>query len=272
MGALIMTMANLLAVEPIPDDVVKAYEVRQISYSRGPYEKEPFRYRLLKPAQVEPGKVYPLLLFLHGAGERGDDNVKQLMYLPTWIAAPELRQKYDCFVLVPQCRAKRWWTLPRALRADKDADPYDPEIADIGVAQAILSKTLSEEPIDAQRIYLTGISMGGYGSWALAAKHPTLFAAVVPICGGGRTEDAERLKDIPLWAFHGGADPVVPPDQSRQMIEAIQQAGGNPKYTEFEGVGHNSWTKAYRDEGTLEWMFQQRNSRTVAATDATAKP
>jgi predicted peptidase len=198
---------------------------------------------------------------MHGAGERGDDNIKQLMYLPTWIAAPELREKYDCFVLVPQCRAKRWWTIPRALRKDKDADPYDPETADIGVAEAMLNLTLSEEPIDRQRIYLTGISMGGYGSWAMAAKHPELFAAVVPICGGGSTSTAEQLKDVPLWVFHGGADPVVPPDQSRQMIEAIKQAGGNPKYTEFEGVGHDSWTPAYRESEALQWMFGQRNGK-----------
>jgi predicted peptidase len=257
MGALLMTIASLLAAEPVPDDVVQAYEDRQITYTGGPYQDEVFHYRLLKPAKLEPGKKYPLVLFMHGAGERGDDNVLQLMYLPTWLADAAMREKYNCFVLVPQCRAKRWWTIPRALRKDKDADPYDPATADIGVAEALLEKTLAEEPIDQQRIYLTGISMGGYGSWALAAKHPDRFAAVAPVCGGGSTSTAAQLKDIPLWVFHGGADPVVPPDQSRQMIEAIKQAGGNPQYTEFEGVGHDSWTPAYRESGLLEWMFEQ---------------
>ncbi len=253
-----MTLVSLVVADPVPEDVVKAYEDRQITYSGGPYAGEVFHYRLLKPAKVEPGKTYPLVLFMHGAGERGDDNVKQLMYLPTWLAEPEAREKYNCFVLVPQCRAKRWWTIPRALRKDKNADPLDPASADVGVADAILEKTLADEPIDKSRIYLTGISMGGYGSWALAAHHPDLFAAVVPVCGGGSTANAEVLKNIPLWVFHGGADPVVPPDQSRQMIEAIKAAGGNPKYTEFDGVGHDSWTPAYRDSEALKWMFEQQ--------------
>lgn len=258
-----MTLASLVAAEPVSEDVVKAYEDRTITYSGGPYTGEVFHYRLLKPAKIEAGKTYPLILFMHGAGERGDDNVKQLMYLPTWLAEPEARAKYDCFVLVPQCRSKRWWTIPRALRKDKDADPLDPASADVGVADAILQKTLSEEPIDKSRIYLTGISMGGYGSWALAAHHPDLFAAVVPVCGGGSTANAEILKNIPLWVFHGGADPVVPADQSRQMIEAIKQAGGKPKYTEFEGVGHDSWTPAYRESEALSWMFEQRKDGAV---------
>lgn len=256
-----MTVASLLAADPVSDDVLKAYEDCEITYSGGPYENEVFRYRLLKPAKLEAGKKYPLVLFMHGAGERGDDNVKQLMYLPTWLAEPEAREKYDCFVLVPQCRAKRWWSIPRALRKDKDANPLDPATADAGVAEAILDKTLAEQPIDGERIYLTGISMGGYGSWAMAAHHPERFAAVVPICGGGTTSTAARLKDLPIWVFHGGADPVVPPDQSRQMIEAIKQAGGNPKYTEFDGVGHDSWTPAYRDSEALTWMFEQKKGK-----------
>lgn len=259
MGALLMTLASLLAADPAPEDVIQAYEDRTIVYSGGPYADETFHYRLLKPAKIEPGKKYPLVLFMHGAGERGNDNIKQLTYLPTWLAEPALREKYDCFVLVPQCRAKRWWTIPRALRKDKDANPLDPATADVGVAEAILKKTLADEPIDQQRIYLTGISMGGYGSWALAAHHPKLFAAVAPVCGGGNVANAEQLKDIPLWVFHGGADGVVPPDQSRQMIEAIKKAGGSPRYTEFDGVGHDSWTPAYRETDVLKWMFEQVN-------------
>jgi predicted peptidase len=215
------------------------------------------RYRLLKPAKVEPGKKYPVVLFLHGAGERGDDNRKQLAYFPEWMTRAEWREKYPCYLVAPQCPSGKWWGGARR-PTDETAKANQPP-AEADVAFAALRALSTALPIDQQRIYLTGLSMGGYGSWSLAAQHPELFAAVVPICGGGIPTTAERLKDVPIWAIHGGADTVVPPQQSRDMIEAIKAAGGAPKYTELEGVGHDSWTAAYNDpQGPLPWMFEQK--------------
>src|SRR5207237_1227270 len=112
--------------------------------------------------------------------------------------------------------------------------------------------------IDRKRIYLTGLSMGGYGTWVLLARKPELFAAGVPICGGGHVEGAKKLAKIPIWAFHGDKDGAVPPERSREMIEAIEKAGGKPKYTEYGGVGHDSWTRTYRDPKMHEWLFAQK--------------
>jgi predicted peptidase len=129
------------------------------------------------------------------------------------------------------------------------------------IAVAILDEVLKTEPIDPDRVYLTGLSMGGYGTWDLAERMPKRFAAAVPICGGGDDTKANRLVGLPLWAWHGDADPAVPVERSRQMIAAIKTAGGNAKFTELPGVGHDSWTKAYTDpEGAIPWLFEQRRS------------
>jgi predicted peptidase len=216
-----------------------------------------FRYRLLRPATVEPGKQYPLVLFLHGAGERGNDNSSQLQYLPTWLAGAAWRQQFPCFVIAPQCRAEHRWSAFNW--SDKKSSPLAAEpTTDLAAAIAALEKVSASEPVDPDRVYLTGLSMGGYGSWELAARMPERFAAVSPICGGGDEAQAKKLTSLPIWCFHGGADQVVPVARSRAMIAAIEAAGGKPKYTEFPGVGHDSWTPAYRDSGLLEWLFAQR--------------
>jgi len=235
----------------------KLFEEKTHTYTGGPYENETFRYRLLRPEKIEPGKKYPLILFLHGAGERGEDNRRQLKYLPAWMAKAEQRKKFPCFVLAPQCRpGKQWVNRPWG---DKKSHPMDDRPShQMQVVIEVLKKTLKDEPVDFSRVYLTGLSMGGYGSWELAARHPEWFAAVVPICGGGDEKQAARLVKLPIWAFHGDADRAVPVERSRQMIEAIKKAGGKPKYTEYAGGGHNVWDRAYKQpDGVIRWMFEQ---------------
>jgi predicted peptidase len=217
-------------------------------------------YRLLKPATIEPGKKYPLVLFLHGAGERGDDNRKQLLYLPERMVLPALREQFPCFLLAPQCPAgKRWVEVP--WEAEQSTPMTDPT-PQIQAVMQVLRQRIESDQVDPQRVYLTGLSMGGYGVWDLAMRHPQWFAAVAPICAGGDESKAEQLARVSVWAFHGDADKVVQAVRSRRMIEAIRGAGGQPKYTELPAVGHNSWNHAYSDEsGLLDWMFSQRNPR-----------
>lgn len=223
-------------------------------------EPQPFRYRLLRPARPEPGRTYPVVLSLHGSGERGSDNARQLTYLPRLLAEPAQRERYPCLVVAPQCRTDhRWvevaWDDPQAA-----AQPEEPSV-DLAAAVAALDAVLAAEPADPDRVLLTGLSMGGYGTWDLAARAPGRFAAAMPICGGGDPATAPRLATLPIWAFHGADDRVVPPARSRTMVEAIRAAGGEPKYTEFAGVGHDAWTPAYRDPEVLDWFFAQRRRR-----------
>jgi predicted peptidase len=214
-----------------------------------------FRSQLLAPPAIEPGRRYPLVVFLHGAGERGRDNEKQLKYLPTWMTEPALRERHPCFLLAPQCREdERWVDISWA---DKKSTPQGPPTTDMLAVIAGLNAAIAAEPVDPGRIYLTGLSMGGYGSWDLAARQPERFAAILPICGGGDEATAPRLAKLPIWCFHGDADKVVPVERSRTMIAAVRAAGGDPKYSELPGVGHDSWTPAYRDPAVLDWLFAQ---------------
>lgn len=213
-------------------------------------------YRLLTPAHAEPGHTYPLVIFLHGAGERGGDNEKQLVHGVPNFAADENRKKYPCYLIAPQCPEQQKWS-DVDWGADRTALPPRPSES-ARLTLELIDALRKEFPIDPRRIYLTGLSMGGYGTWDLLARHPEVFAAGVPVCGGGDEATAPTIATIPIWAFHGGKDTVVKPERSRRMIEAIKKAGGTPKYTEYPTVGHDSWVRAYRDPALMEWLFAQR--------------
>ncbi len=233
------------------------FEEHAYKYSGGPYKNEVFKYLVLEPEKIEAGKKYPLMLFLHGAGERGENTQKLKFHLPPLMATAEYRKAYPCFLIVPQCRDGKLWINQHW--SEKQSIPMNAKPNhQLQVAIDILKKSLDEFPVDRNRVYLTGLSMGGFGSWELAMRHPELFAAVVPICGGGDESNAKRLANVPVWAVHGDKDGAVSVDRTRRLIALIKQAGGNPKYTELKGVGHNSWTSAYKDpKGVIPWMFQQ---------------
>ena len=218
-------------------------------------------YQMLQPLSIEKGTKYPLVIFLHGAGERGDDNKLQLKYFPQQMSQEKWSKEYPCFLLAPQCPKNRRWVEVNwgDKKSVKMADQPSPQMQAVF---EILQSLKKELPIDEQRIYLTGLSMGGYGSWEMASRWPELFAAVAPICGGGDERQAKQLVNLPLWAFHGDADTAVPVERSRQMIEAIKKVGGNPKYTEYPKAGHNVWSRAYAEEnGVVHWMFSQKKMR-----------
>lgn len=257
MTHVVLTIAlSQLAAAPVED----RYEEHTYVYTGGEYKEASFKWRLLKPAKIETGKKYPVVLFLHGAGERGTDNKKQLQYFPDWISTDEMRAKFPCFVIAPQCRnGKQWVNVPWGAKTSTPQGEISDQLA---AAVGILQEVLAKQPVDRKRVYLTGLSMGGYGTWDLALRHPDWFAAVAPVCGGGDERLAERLKDVPLWAWHGDKDGAVPVERTQQMIAAIKAAGGSPKFTELPGVGHNSWNQAYHGpDNLIPWMFQQVNTR-----------
>ncbi|MEX2169138.1 MAG: prolyl oligopeptidase family serine peptidase [Pirellulales bacterium] len=216
-------------------------------------------YRLLVPQNYDPVRKYPLVLFLHGAGERGDDNERQLVHGAGDLVKPDMRKRYPAFVVAPQCpEGKKWVEVPW-----EAASHSLPEQASEPLTQVLklLDDLPQEFSIDADRLYVTGLSMGGYGTWDLLARQPELIAAAIPICGGGDPEQVVRFKDIPLWAFHGDQDEAVKVERSREMITALQAAGGQPIYTEYEGVGHNSWADTYANRAVWDWLFAQRRQR-----------
>jgi predicted peptidase len=196
-------------------------------------------YMVYVPEEYDPEQRWPLVVFLHGAGERGDDGVDQST-VGIGPAIEENPERFPCIVVMPQCPTGVMW-------------PAQAEHID-----TVISLTLAEYSIDESRMYLTGLSMGGYGTFMYGADNVDRFAALVPICGGGRITDAAKLATVPMWVFHGEADPVVTPDKSRSMVEAIKAAGGDIRYTEYPEVGHNSWDAAYGDPELMAWMLGQR--------------
>jgi len=222
-------------------------------------------YRLLKPEPYDATKKYPLVVFLHGSGERGTDNLAQLKNgVRELLGSPEARAKYPCFYMVPQSPPNDSWG-----RAGY------PETGVTDASRRVLEtiEGLQKEfSIDAARLYIGGLSMGGFGTWDLISRYPDLFAAAFPICGGGVPARTPLVKDLPIWVFHGGADPTVPPKMSQDMVEALEKAGGKPKYTEYPGVGHNSWTSAFKEPQLLEWMFAQKRASAGSMKAAVLPP
>lgn len=225
-------------------------------------------YRLLKPKKAEKQRRYPLVLFLHGIGERGDDNEAQLKWGAKNFGTDENMEKYPCFVVVPQCPYDDLWVA--ALR--DLSMPYiltEKPTEAMRMALELVEALQQEYPqIDPKRIYITGLSMGGFGTWDAIQRRPDLFAAAVPVCGGGDVAKAERIVHIPIWAFHGAEDRLVHPKWSHDMIKAIQEAGGHPKYTEYPDVGHQSWINAYSEPELFEWLFSQEKRQTIRQADS----
>lgn len=221
-----------------------------------------YRYQVFVPAQWSPDAEWPVIFFLHGAGERGDDGIRQLDE-----GLPEiLREKPDfpAVVVMPQCRRQTWWGDP-AMETQ---------------AFAALEASIEEFNGDRSRLYLTGLSLGGYGTWAFGYKYPKKFAALVPVCGGVTsrrrfsvpdwhptarapadpyTETARGIGNVPVWAFHGDQDQRVPVEESRKLTEALKSLGGIVRYTEYPGVPHNSWDRAYAEPDLIPWLLSQKN-------------
>jgi predicted peptidase len=212
------------------------------------------KYVVFVPQDYKGDKAYPLILFLHGLGESGTDGVKQTK-VGLGPAIKKKEKTFPFFAVFPQSQKRTW-----------AANSEDGKRA-----LAILAEVQKNYKIDSKRIYLTGLSMGGFGTWSLAATYPERWAAIAPICGGiffskdakiNKSEKikqiAEKIKDIPCWCFHGGADKVVLPQRSQEIIATVKDAGGMPVYTEYDGVAHNSWDRAYGTAKLYDWFLKHK--------------
>jgi lysophospholipase L1-like esterase/poly(3-hydroxybutyrate) depolymerase len=235
------------------------YEARKFTAADGGQ----LGYRLLAPKDYDAAKKYPLVVVLHGAGERGTDNQAQLKYGAPLFVKPDVREKYRCFVIVPQCPPDQTWSaVPKGWTGPNPfaETPTVPMKLLLGAIDAVLK----EFSIDRDRLYVTGLSMGGYGTWDLVTRQPDRWAAAAPICGGGDTSRVSSLKGVAIWAFHGLLDPTVPVERSREVISAIEAAGGRPLFSEYPYVKHDSWNVAYAEPELLAWMFAQKKGHVVA--------
>jgi predicted peptidase len=197
-----------------------------------------------------------VILFLHGSGECGADNLRQITVgLPTLMASL-LKRPEPVIVVAPQCQNGNWWVRQLA-REESYAMSKEPAAA-LEVALEICRHVVATRQGDTNRLYITGLSLGGFGAWDAIERYPALFAAAVPVCGGGDIRRVREIRRLPVWAFHGTADKNVAVACSRRMVEALKQAGsGRVRYTEYEGAEHNVWDRAYAEPELVDWLLQQ---------------
>lgn len=217
---------------------------------------ESLNYRQLVPDYNKVSK-YPLVIFLHGSGERGDDNDAQLKWGVMNFATDQNMKMHPAIVIAPQCPKNMSWS--NFLNKDMQFQP-SPTLP-MKLLMELIEQAIRTLPVDTSRIYITGLSMGGFGTFDAITRNPGLFAAAVPVCGGGDVSKAKSISHIPLWIFHGALDDVVDPTLSGDMAEALAKAGAHPGFTLYPEVGHFSWIAAYSDPMMMEWLFRQHKKK-----------
>lgn len=218
-------------------------------------------YRILLPDNFNPAEPYPLILFLHGAGERGNDNEKQLVHGSSFFASEDNRTYFPAVIVFPQCAEGDYWAKVSFNFDDQGGrnfsfDPSGDPTTSMKLTIQLLESLLKENWVDKNRVYVGGLSMGAMGTFELLYRMPEVFAAAFPICGGGNPERInDQVSKVNVWAFHGEDDPVVPPQLSVEMLTAYLKAGVTVKLTLYPEVGHNAWDFAFQEPQLLPWLF-----------------
>lgn len=250
-----------------------------VAVAQGDFEKRDFGtknghtlpYRILFPKDYDQpvtGKApkYPLVLVLHGSGERGTDNEKQLTHGSKLFLNEDNRTSFPAFVVFPQCPEPMAWSSI-GLNRTKMPVQLESGYADtltwtLQACYDLIAQLQRDERVDKNRIYIAGLSMGGFGTFEAIARKPKLFAAAAPICGGGDSTYCEKYaRYVPLWVFHGAVDAVVPVTMSQQLVAKLKLLGANVTYTEYPGVNHNSWDNAFAEPQFLPWLFAQNKKK-----------
>lgn len=220
-------------------------------------------YRILLPENYSPGKKYPLILFLHGSGERGNDNEKQLVHGANLFLKKENREKFPAFVVFPQCSQKSYWSNTMFLMDERGERNFyfvnggEPSAA-MKMLLSLMNNLQEQFKIKQDQVYIMGLSMGGMGSYELVNRMSNTFAAAVPICGGGSTASVQNLKNTYWWIFHGAKDNVVLPKLSQDMVKALRRVGASVKFTLYPDANHNSWDAAFAEPDLLKWLFSKK--------------
>ena len=216
-----------------------------------------FNYRHRAPDKVESNKKYPILVMLHGAGGRSKDNKKQLLDADAIdaLAKHGVSSTFESYIFAGQVPPGQQWV-------DVKWNTLEHKMPEISDSMRMLFESLDvfikKNQVDTSRIYVLGLSMGGYGTWDAIQRRPDFFAAAVPICGGGDKSMAKDIAQVPVWVFHGEKDPVIDVSRSRDMVNSMKAAGGNPKYTEVKGRGHNSHVDVWNNSEVWKWLYHQK--------------
>jgi predicted peptidase len=220
-------------------------------------------YRVLLPKNYDSTRLYPVLFFLHGAGERGRDNEKQLIHGSKLFVREDVRNKFEFITILPQCPTSDYWS--NVLRIHDDAGKRNFYFLEEGVPgrymellQELVQHALSVYPVIREQVYVGGLSMGGMGTFELVRRMPNTFAAAFPICGGANPATAKKMKKVNWWIFHGAKDNVVPPHHSEEMVTALKAAKAKVKWTLYPEANHNAWDPTFAEPELLPWLFSNK--------------
>jgi predicted peptidase len=247
--SIVLLCLNCLIVQAQPP----RFSVQQYISDKG----DTLNYRMLSP-DYDTLRKYPLVIFLHGSGERGNDNDAQLKWGVMNFATDEMMKMHPAIVIAPQCPEKMSWSNFTRTNNNRVMTLQPAPSKPMELVMALIQQLIKKAPVDINRIYITGLSMGGFGTFDAIERYPDLFAAAMPVCGGGDTSKAAVIAHIPIWIFHGSEDATVNPLNSLDMVQALMNAGAHPGYTQIPETGHFSWIAAYSDELAIEWLFRQR--------------
>ncbi|MCR6722244.1 MAG: alpha/beta hydrolase-fold protein [Chitinophagaceae bacterium] len=251
-----------LSLSLIATSVLFAQSLDQYESYRFIQNGDTLPYRILLPENYNPSTEYPLIIFLHGRGESGNDNVKQLTHGARMFLTDSIRKKHPAIVVFPQCGFKDYWSNVHTV-ADKNGKrefyhvPDGPPSTSMSLLMGLMENLFVQFKIKKDRVYAMGLSMGGMGVFELVRRKPGLVAAAIPICGGAHPATAERMRDVKWWVFHGADDDVVKPEFSVRMVEALKKVNASVQFTLYPGVKHNSWDLAFAEPGLMDWLFAQ---------------
>jgi predicted peptidase len=260
MQKILTTVLFLLIMGSISAQYQQLYEKKELIKGN-----DTLRYRIMYPLDYKATKKYPLIVFLHGSGERGNNNEAQLIHGSKLFADSVTREKFPAIVIFPQCGRDDFWA--RAKRNPNGADSLgglafaseQPMGKSLNLVSELLDSLVTAKKVNAKKIYIGGLSMGGMGTFELLWRKPGFFAAAFPICGGGDPDKVKLYgKKFPIWIFHGSNDQSVQVAHSRVMVNALKTARARLIYTEYLGVGHNSWDNAFAEPELLPWLFKQK--------------
>lgn len=253
MRSLFLSLIIALACSAV-SSAQNAYEPKIFTDSDG-YN---INYQELVPENVKPDKKYPLVIFMHGAGERGSDNKIQLLFGSQMFLNPVNREKHPAYVIFPQCPTEDYWSFTKRpssfiyLKAEEEIAPVSKAVMEL------IDTYLANPNVDKSRVYIMGLSMGGMATFDLVSRYPEKFAAAIPICGAADTEMISKVKGVSWRIFHGDADDIVPVECSRRAYKALKEAGADVEYIEFPGCNHGSWNPAFNYPGFMDWLFKQK--------------
>jgi len=250
---LLSAVIFFLNIRPVFSQSSSKFSVNTYINNKG----DTLRYRQLFP-DSDTLRRFPLIIFLHGSGERGNDNEAQLKWGVMNFATDENMMRYPAFVIAPQCPSGVSWSNFNRDRNSTQMSLLPAPTKPMQLLIELIERAKKTLRVDTNRIYITGLSMGGYGAYDAIERYPHLFAAAVPVCGGGDASKAASIAHLRIWIFHGAEDPAVSPLFSLDMLQALTKAGAHPGFTQYPEVGHFSWLGAYSDQQMLAWLFRQR--------------